>query len=357
MIEGETPTQLHIDVLGLPFSWAPQDGTMQFAGNLCVSLWTSTSLAELLGAVYRAAGPKKYGYLLQAQGRASVAADLAFISTFPTFLDGLREITRVAIGTGWGRFEVVQYDAAQQTAVLRVYNAWESLAQQAMGVQWGVHYLAGKFAGWFSHHFERNCWATPQAAVVHGDPYDEFLVAPASHTIEDELARIEREEQERQTQLEALVAQRTAELQATVDALQEAQHTLESQSDTIRAMATPVVQLWRGVLLVPLIGTVDVSRAQQVTEVILEGVAQHQADLVILDITGVPLVDTQVAQAFIQTAQAVKLLGARVMITGIQPQIAQTLVHLGVDLRGIETQGNLQAGIAASLNGGAPYRG
>ncbi|MFP4436273.1 MAG: STAS domain-containing protein [Chloroflexaceae bacterium] len=85
-------------------------------------------------------------------------------------------------------------------------------------------------------------------------------------------------------------------------------------------------------------------------EALLEGVAQHQAGLVILDITGVQVVDTQVAKALIQVAQAVKLLGAQVMLTGIQPQIAQTLVHLGVELEGIITRGSLQAGIATALN-------
>jgi anti-anti-sigma regulatory factor len=77
--------------------------------------------------------------------------------------------------------------------------------------------------------------------------------------------------------------------------------------------------------------------------------AEHQAELIILDITGVAMVDTQVAQAFIQAAQAVQLLGARVMLTGIQPQIAQTLVHLGADLSSMQTRGSLQAGIATAL--------
>jgi rsbT co-antagonist protein RsbR len=99
----------------------------------------------------------------------------------------------------------------------------------------------------------------------------------------------------------------------------------------------------------PLIGTIDSGRAQQVMETLLEGVSAHQAELAILDITGVSLVDTQVAQALVRAAQAVRLLGARVMLTGIQPQIAQTLVHLGVDLSEIQTQGSLQAGIAAAL--------
>jgi rsbT co-antagonist protein RsbR len=127
------------------------------------------------------------------------------------------------------------------------------------------------------------------------------------------------------------------------------QQVIDAQQIAIRELSSPLIPLADHVLLMPLIGSIDTQRAQQVLETLLEGVAQHRANLVILDITGVAVVDTQVAQTFIQAAQAVKLLGARVMLTGIQPQIAQTLVHLGVDLRGIETRGSLQAGIAAAL--------
>jgi rsbT co-antagonist protein RsbR len=124
---------------------------------------------------------------------------------------------------------------------------------------------------------------------------------------------------------------------------------IDAQRSALRELSTPLIPITDEVVIMPLIGTLDSGRAQQVMEALLEGVAQHQADLVILDITGVSVVDTQVAQAFIQAAQAVRLLGAQVMLTGIQPQIAQTLVHLGVDLSSIQTQGSLQAGIAAAL--------
>jgi anti-anti-sigma factor len=127
------------------------------------------------------------------------------------------------------------------------------------------------------------------------------------------------------------------------------QQIIDAQRNALRELSTPLIPITDEVVIMPLIGTIDSQRAQQVMEALLEGVAQHQADLVILDITGVSVVDTQVAQAFIQAAQAVRLLGAQVMLTGIQPQIAQTLVHLGVDLSGIQTQGSLQAGIAAAL--------
>ncbi|MFP4436365.1 MAG: STAS domain-containing protein [Chloroflexaceae bacterium] len=99
----------------------------------------------------------------------------------------------------------------------------------------------------------------------------------------------------------------------------------------------------------PLVGTIGPERAQQIMETLLEGVAAHQSEIVILDITGVQVVDEQVANALMRASQAVRLLGTRVVLTGIQPQIAQTLVQQEVDLSGITTHGTLQAGIATVL--------
>lgn len=125
------------------------------------------------------------------------------------------------------------------------------------------------------------------------------------------------------------------------------QELVRLQEERLRELSTPLIPIMDQVVIMPLIGTIDAQRAQQVLETMLEGVAQHQASIAILDITGVRTVDTQVAQALIRTAQAVKLLGARVLLTGVGPQIAQTLVQLEVDLRDIATCGSLQAGIAA----------
>jgi rsbT co-antagonist protein RsbR len=99
----------------------------------------------------------------------------------------------------------------------------------------------------------------------------------------------------------------------------------------------------------PLIGSLDSARAQQVMDTLLEGVARLHARVAILDITGVQVVDTQVANALIGTARAVRLLGAQVVLTGISPAMAQTLVQLGVELNDIRTLGSLQSGIAYAL--------
>ncbi|MFP4438387.1 MAG: PAS domain-containing protein [Chloroflexaceae bacterium] len=142
----------------------------------------------------------------------------------------------------------------------------------------------------------------------------------------------------------------TAQKQAEIERASLQQQVIDAQRDALRELSTPLLPIMPGVLIMPLVGTMDSQRAQMVMEFLLNGVAQHQANLAIIDITGVQVVDTQVAQALIQVAQAVRLLGAQVVLTGIQPQIAQTLVHLGANLEGIRTYGTLQSGIAVVLN-------
>jgi anti-anti-sigma factor len=127
------------------------------------------------------------------------------------------------------------------------------------------------------------------------------------------------------------------------------QQVIDAQQAAIRELSTPLVPIAEGVVVMPLVGSIDSRRAQQVMETLLEGVAAHRATTVVLDITGVAVVDSQVANAFIQAAQAVRLLGARVVLTGIQPPIAHTLVRLGVDLSSIHTFRSVQVGIAAAL--------
>ncbi len=124
---------------------------------------------------------------------------------------------------------------------------------------------------------------------------------------------------------------------------------IEIQRAALRELSTPMIPLADEVVVMPLIGNIDSSRAYQILETLLEGVAKHQAEVVILDITGVQMVDTQVASALVRTAQAVKLLGARVVLTGISPKVAQTLVHMGADLGNIVTLSTLQSGIAYVL--------
>jgi rsbT co-antagonist protein RsbR len=130
-----------------------------------------------------------------------------------------------------------------------------------------------------------------------------------------------------------------------------AEERIHKQAQEILEMATvPVVQVWDGVVLVPLIGTLDSQRTQQLMERLLQRVSETASPVAILDITGVPTVDTQTAQHLIETIAAVRLLGSEVVLTGVRPTIAQTLVHLGIDLSSVLTRSSLTAGLRVALD-------
>jgi rsbT co-antagonist protein RsbR len=127
------------------------------------------------------------------------------------------------------------------------------------------------------------------------------------------------------------------------------QRVIDSQHQALAEMSTPLIPVAHGVLVMPLIGSIDPARAERIMEVLLAGVAAQRARAVILDVTGVRAIDTTVADSLLRAARSVKLLGAEAILTGVGPIIARTLVDLGVDLRGLVTLGDLHSGVRHAM--------
>lgn len=121
--------------------------------------------------------------------------------------------------------------------------------------------------------------------------------------------------------------------------------TIERQREAIRDLSTPIIELWDDILTLPIVGVVDTQRSVEMTERLLHRIVQGKARCVIIDITGVEVVDTMTANHFIKMVNAARLLGAYCVVTGISPLIAQTLVQIGVDLREVKTLGSLKEGL------------
>ncbi|HEY0779729.1 MAG TPA: STAS domain-containing protein [Gemmatirosa sp.] len=121
------------------------------------------------------------------------------------------------------------------------------------------------------------------------------------------------------------------------------------QQQDMLELSTPVVKLWDGILALPMIGTLDSARTQVVMETLLQRIVETGAEVAVIDITGVPTVDTLTAQHLLKTVTAARLMGADCIISGIRPQIAQTIVHLGVDLAGVTTKATLADAFRAAL--------
>lgn len=131
-----------------------------------------------------------------------------------------------------------------------------------------------------------------------------------------------------------------------------AEDTIQKQSAALLEVSTPLIPISNEIVVMPLVGTLDSRRIAQVMDTLLEGIGKTRAKVAILDITGVPVVDTQVASALLKAAKAVSLLGAEAVLTGIRPFVAQTLVTIGADLSTVMTCGTLQAGIAYAMRDG-----
>jgi len=127
--------------------------------------------------------------------------------------------------------------------------------------------------------------------------------------------------------------------------VQERERTIREQQEAIRELSTPVLQVRERLLILPIIGVIDPQRARQLTEQLLRGIRTNRARVVVIDITGVAAMDSTVANHLVLTVEASRLLGATVIVTGLSPEIAQTLVNIGVDLTKMNTVGDLQGGI------------
>lgn len=118
--------------------------------------------------------------------------------------------------------------------------------------------------------------------------------------------------------------------------------TIEQQRTAIRELSTPVMEVWEGILCLPIVGVMDTARSAEMTDSLLKSVVVTKAQCAIIDITGIDVMDTRTADHFIRMARAVRLLGADCVLTGMSPQIAQTVVHMGIDMTGIATHRTLR---------------
>jgi len=334
---------------GLEFEYDSERGNIRMAGNPAIFIWTESTLAGLISGLQRMVGTDRFRLALHGGGRDGVDDDWAYISQFPTFEAGFAALIHVAATFGWGRWELVSLDRQAQRAVVRVHHHWETNIQKALGVCWGASYLGGKFAGIFQRHFGvPQCWAEQVAFVTNGDKYDEFVITPADASLEDRLERMLATDDATRADLAVAlerVRKEVEERAETEKRLLEQLSLIARQEDAIRALAAPIIEVWDGVLTLPLIGVVDSQRAADTMGRLLEAIIQKKAGHTIIDLTGVEFIDTETAEHLLRLVLAAELLGARCIITGIRPAIAQTMVSIGIDLSRITTLASLRDGL------------
>jgi anti-anti-sigma regulatory factor/predicted hydrocarbon binding protein len=251
--------------------------------------------------------------------------------------EGLKKLLATFESLGGGVVELNSLEEGMGRAVFKGKDLPEAWAIQRLGVEAGrpaCDFVCGMIAGFFGvlkgeeemHCIETSCQALGAEACT-------LEVVPKQEAKEREDRPIFAKEA----------------LKELEEANAQLQETLAAQQRFIRELSTPITEVWEGILVLPLVGTIDSERTMAVMEALLERIVATQSETVIVDLSGVPVVDTHVADSLIRTAEAASLLGGRTFLSGISPKMAQTLAHLGVELANIETFASLREALAAAI--------
>jgi anti-anti-sigma regulatory factor len=168
----------------------------------------------------------------------------------------------------------------------------------------------------------------------------------AEASLEQAYMKVEQQVRQRTTELKHETAERE---RAQAESLRLQQEIIKTQQRSLQELSTPIIPVWEDIIIMPLIGSVDSARARDITRALLAGISRHRAKVVIIDVTGVPLVDSNVAGHLHKTIQAAQLKGARTIVTGITAAVAETIVDLGIDWSRFETLSDLQTGLRTAL--------
>lgn len=309
------------------------EGRFSFFGLPAVSFWLNPSLYRMLAPLVDEVGVELARLLIAFESSKGTDEDYHLMVTQlgSTFSEGFLAWGRAVGVAGWGAFEIRELDVKNKRATVRLRNSWELKAQGGMPMRWGCPFIQGKIIGIFNHALGVNCWAREEIVDETTHTVD-FAIFESNQTIASELARLRAAHQLR----------KQAELS-------ELERQLQLKQQTILQLSTPVVQLWDRILLLPLVGNIDGSRAAQLTENVLDAISMNHAAEVIIDITGVPVVDSAVANSLLKTVHAARLLGAECTLVGISAEVAQTLVHIGTDLAAVRTYSTLEVGLNKAL--------
>lgn len=323
----------------VPIHWELEEGNLSFLGLDSVLFWSNPSLYRMLKPLAESIGVDLFRLMVALESSKGTEEDYHAMVTQlgDTFAEGFLAWGNAVAVAGWGRFELPELDLEGCSARVRVVNPWELNMVRGTGDLWGCPFLQGKIIGIFSHAFGARCWADEEALEIGETTSSvEFRVYAAERTIEESLDRLRSERiEERERHLR--------------EAIREATEELEEKQSLIRQLSTPLIQVWDGVLVVPLIGDLDDLRSRTLTESTLRAVSERGAKYVIIDITGIAGFDSEAAEHLLRTTAATRLLGARCLLAGVSARIAQTLVDADTALTGVPCFATTQAALEHAI--------
>lgn len=329
-------TQDAIKVGGLNFEWDLEQGKFLFEGQDAVLFWTSTAFKIFFDTIEEISGENAASIVMESTGfRQGLLVGNYFTEIKNVTISVVAEIiTNTYASAGWGLARISEMNEQEKTLTVSLKDSWEHKVNVAQGKSTGGCFLPAHYAGIFTGLLGQSIWYRVVHHQIEG--FDETIIEyyPSDETIEKNIHRLAREKEAEEIQrLEQQVEEKTSEL-----------------NDLIKEISSPIIPVLEGIVVVPLLGTYDEARAEELLVKTLQNLPKYKAKYLVLDLTGLNTEFTQHAASLIDKLGATaSLIGSQTVLVGISPQMGMIITESGLNLSKFECFQTLQHGIHYAL--------
>ncbi|KML38039.1 STAS domain-containing protein [Cytobacillus firmus] len=327
---------LETKIDGFDFNWDLEKGLFNFEGDDAVLFWIKSAMKSFFDTIEEISGKETSSLVLETTGfRQGMVVGKFFKDLKLPIEEVANIIPRIYASAGWGKFIITDLDSAAKTARVRALDSWEYKINKEQGKNESGTFLPGHFAGIFSAVFGTSLWYKKAADQLAGQYYTELDYFPSSVTVEENIhALARREESKKISELEKLVEERTIELKQLV-----------------KEISSPVIPVLDGIVVVPLLGRYDEFRSEELVDKTLHSLPKHQADCLILDLTGLnQSISAYTVEFLSKLAAAANLIGTETILVGISPELGTKITETNFNLSKFNCFTNLQHGIYYALS-------
>ncbi|MBG9446788.1 STAS domain-containing protein [Cytobacillus firmus] len=334
MTENSLVLETKID--GFDFNWDLEKGLFNFEGDDAVLFWIKSAMKSFFDTIEEISGKETSSIVLETTGfRQGMVVGTFFKDLGLPIEEVANIIPRIYASAGWGKYIITDLDPVAKTARVRALDSWEYKINKEQGKNESGTFLPGHFAGIFSAVFGTSLWYKKAADQLAGQDYTELDYFPSSVTVEENIhALARREESKKISELEKLVEDRTIELKQLV-----------------KEISSPVIPVLDGIVVVPLLGRYDEFRSEELVDKTLHSLPKHQADCLILDLTGLnQSISAYTVEFLSKLAAAANLIGTETILVGISPELGTKITETNFNLSKFNCFTNLQHGIYYALS-------
>lgn len=329
-------TKSAIMIGGLSFEWDLEEGRFLFEGQDSVLFWTSTAMKMFFDTIEEISGEEAAGVVMESTGfrQGLVVGEYFSGMKNVSVVEAANLITNTYASAGWGLADIHGIDEQSQTLEVHLRNSWEYKINLAQGKKTGGNFLPAHYAGIFTALFGSPIWYKVNHYQING--FEETIISyfPSTESIEENIHRLARsKEAEQIRKLEGLVDEKTGEL-----------------NGLIKEISSPIIPVLEDIVVVPLLGTYDEVRAEELLVKTLQNLPKHKANYLVLDLTGLNDNFTQHAASLIEKlGSTASLIGTETILVGISPQMSMIITESGINLSKFHFFQTLQHGIHYAL--------